>query len=113
MLDISNVRSPAAFFHKACTNMKPKNAGQKTTCNESAQANELKREFQQEEPKKVVVSDLTYVRVQNKWHYICIFVDLFNREIIGFSTGSYKNANLVARDGKYANSLLYGKFKNW
>ncbi|MED4717883.1 IS3 family transposase [Bacillus badius] len=70
---------------------------QKAPCNESAQANELKREFQQTEAKKVVVSDLTYVRVKNKWHYVCIFVDLFNREIIGFSTGPNKDANLVAR----------------
>jgi putative transposase len=70
---------------------------QKTQCNESAQANELKREFQQEEAKKVIVSDLTYVKVKNKWHYVCIFVDLFNREIIGFSTGPHKDANLVAR----------------
>lgn len=67
---------------------------QKTPCNELAQANELKREFQQTEAKKVVVSDLTYVKVKNIWHYVCIFVDLFNREIIGFSTGPYKDANL-------------------
>lgn len=70
---------------------------QKTPCNESAQANELKREFQQEEAKKVIVGDLTYVKVKNKWPYVCIFVDLFNREIIGFSTGLYKDANLVER----------------
>ncbi|MDF9761232.1 transposase InsO family protein [Peribacillus simplex] len=47
---------------------------QKTACNESVQANELNREFLQEEEKKVVVSDLTYVKVKNKWHYICVFV---------------------------------------
>ena len=42
-----------------------------------------------------VVSDLTYVRVQQKWHYICVFIDLFNREIVGFSTGANKDATLV------------------
>ncbi|KIL77066.1 Mobile element protein [Bacillus badius] len=57
----------------------------------------MKREFQQTEAKKVVVNDLTYVRVKNKWHYVCIFVYLFNRENIGFSTGPNKDANLVAR----------------
>ncbi|KRF59801.1 transposase [Bacillus sp. Soil768D1] len=70
---------------------------QKTSCNESDQANELNQEFLQEKEKKVVVSDLTYVKVKNKWHYICVFVDLFNREIIGFSTGPNKDAKLVAR----------------
>jgi putative transposase len=57
----------------------------------------LKREFQQEEAKKVIVSDLTYVKVKNKWHYVCIFVDFFNREISGFSTSPRKAAVLVAR----------------
>lgn len=42
--------------------------------------------------KRVVVSDLTYVKVKNRWHYICIFVDLFNREIIGSSVGPNKDA---------------------
>lgn len=45
----------------------------KAACNESKQANELKREFQQTKPKRAVVSDLTYVKVKNRWHYIlCI-----------------------------------------
>ena len=44
-----------------------------------------------------MVSDLTYVKVKNKWHYLCVFVDLFNREIIGFSTGPNKDAQLMAR----------------
>lgn len=68
-----------------------------TKCNESDQKNELNREFTQEVELTAVVSDLTYVRVNQKWHYICIFVDLFNREIIGFSTGPNKDAPLVYR----------------
>lgn len=43
----------------------------------------------------VIVSDLTYVRVGKKWHYVCLFVDLFNREIIGRSAGANKSAELV------------------
>ena len=46
---------------------------------------------------EVIVSDLTYVKVPNKWHYICLFVDLFNREIIGMSTGKHKSVDLVLR----------------
>ena len=33
----------------------------------------------------VVVSDLTYVNVQGKWNYICVIIDFFNREIIGYA----------------------------
>ena len=42
-----------------------------------------------------MVSDLTYVRVEKSWHYICLFVDLYNREIIGHSAGPNKDAQLV------------------
>src|SRR5699024_11549383 len=42
-----------------------------------------------------VVSDLTYIHVGTKWHYVCLFVDLFNREIIGRSAGANKDAKLV------------------
>ena len=41
------------------------------------------------------MSDLTYVRVGTKWHYTCLFVDLSNREIIGYSAGASKSAELV------------------
>lgn len=67
----------------------------KTTCNESAIKNELNREFQKEFPLEAVVSDLTYVRVAGRWNYICLLIDLFNREIIGHSCGQVKDAKLV------------------
>jgi len=67
----------------------------KTTCNEANLVNELDRQFDQEHDLKVVVSDLTYVRVGFKWHYICTILDLFNREIIGYSSGPRKDAKLV------------------
>lgn len=46
-------------------------------CNEPKIANELKREFNTNEPYAAVVSDLTYVRVGNKWNYVCLLVFLF------------------------------------
>ncbi|MCR6110573.1 IS3 family transposase [Bacillus sp. A301a_S52] len=67
----------------------------KTWCNEALVKNELQRQFEQDKPLAVIVSDLTYVRVGAKWHYVCLFVDLFNREIIDRSAGANKNAKLV------------------
>ena len=67
----------------------------KADVNESETQNHLQREFNQDEPYAVVVSDLTYVRVAGKWNYVCLFVDLFNREIIGYSCGARKTADLV------------------
>ena len=63
--------------------------------NESEVPNELNRQFNAQKEYAAVVSDLTYVRVNYKWNYICLLVDLFNREIIGCSAGSKKDANLV------------------
>lgn len=68
---------------------------QKKHSNEAKIANVLNREFQQEKEFSVLVSDLTYVRVGKKWHYVCLFVDLFNREIVGASAGPNKDAELV------------------
>ena len=68
---------------------------QKSTCNEEKIANEVNREFNDREYLEVVISDLTYVRVRDKWCYVCILIDLFNREIIGYSAGTKKNAELV------------------
>ena len=68
---------------------------QKDTCSESKTENVLNRQFQNREYRDVVISDLTYVRVGTRWNYICVLVDLFNREIIGYSAGEHKTAELV------------------
>ena len=68
---------------------------QKDTCNESKIENVVDRQFNQQPYRNIVVSDLTYVRVGMSWNYICVLVDLFNREIIGYSAGRNKTADLV------------------
>ncbi len=67
----------------------------KTPVNESKTTNIVNREFNNRDHLEVVVSDLTYVRVNGKWHYVCLILDLFNREIIGYSAGEHKDALLV------------------
>ena len=67
----------------------------KDICNESKTGNVLDRQFQGREYRDVVISDLTYVRVGTDWNYICVLIDLFNREIIGYSAGEHKTAELV------------------
>lgn len=67
----------------------------KTTCNEEKISNVLDRSFDNRANLGVVVSDLTYVRVNGKWNYVCLMLDLFNREIVGYSAGPNKDARLV------------------
>ena len=69
----------------------------KDTCSESETENAVNRQFQGREYRDVVISDLTYVRVGTGWNYICILVDLYNREIIGYSAGEHKTAELVKK----------------
>ena len=67
----------------------------KASCNEDKVANVVNREFNGREDLEIVVSDLTYVNVAGKWNYICLLINLFNREIVGYSAGAKKDASLV------------------
>ena len=57
---------------------------QHSSVNEDEIENEVNREFDKRGVREVVVSDLTYVKVANTCHYICVLLDLHNREIIGY-----------------------------
>ncbi|HCV5886046.1 TPA: IS3 family transposase [Staphylococcus aureus] len=65
--------------------------------NEKLIKNHMNRSFTKEQPLEVLVSDLTYVKVAGTWHYICLFIDLFNREIVGYSAGKNKDAHFVTK----------------
>lgn len=66
-------------------------------CNESNIPNIVDRNFDNRDKLEVAVSDLTYVRVGNQWNYVCTIIDLANREIIGYSAGANKDANLIEK----------------
>jgi len=70
---------------------------QASKSNEATVSNLLGRDFNSQAPGACVVSDLTYVRVGVKWAYICILLDLGARELIGYSGGASKNAELVRK----------------
>jgi len=70
-------------LESAYTHRKHKSHSKKV--NESTVPNLLDRQFNGQERLAAVVSDLSYVRVGQKWHYVCILLDLYNREIIEYS----------------------------
>jgi transposase InsO family protein len=57
--------------------------------------NVLDRNFFVAKPDQVYVSDITYVWTQQGWLYLAVFIDLFNRRVVGWSMGTRINANLV------------------
>src|SRR5690606_35216728 len=78
----------------------------KATCNNEKVANLVNREFDNRSLREVIVSDLTYVNVAGLWNYICILIDLHNREIVGYAAGKNKDANLVYKAFTTVNSGL-------
>lgn len=63
--------------------------------NEADAPNIVARGFRGRAPRTHVCSDLTYVRVGGGWNYVCLLIDLYNREIVGHSAGPKKDADLV------------------
>ncbi|MDQ0222337.1 transposase InsO family protein [Streptococcus moroccensis] len=51
--------------------------------NEAPIPNLLARQFHQERPLEAIVTDLTYVRVGQRWAFVCLIIDLYNLDIIG------------------------------
>ena len=57
--------------------------------------NHLHQEFNQDAPNLVWASDFTYIKVNGKWYYLCIVMDLFSRKIIGWHISGNHDVNLT------------------
>jgi len=58
-------------------------------------ANLLDRRFETDKPNKVWLSDITYIRTQKGWLYLSAVLDLFNRQVIGWSMDDRLTQDLV------------------
>jgi len=47
--------------------------------------NLLEQNFDTSEPDEVWVSDITYIETAQGWLYLCVFIDLFSRMVVGWS----------------------------
>ena len=57
--------------------------------------NVLDREFVVDEANEVWVSDITYIDTAQGWLYLCVFIDLFSRMVVGWSMSDRMTADLV------------------
>ena len=57
--------------------------------------NLLNRQFETDQPNRVWLSDITYIRTQEGWLYLSAILDLFNREVIGWSMDESLRQELV------------------
>ncbi|WP_180296860.1 hypothetical protein [Snodgrassella communis] len=66
-----------------------------TASNSAAIANRLQRQFDVGTKQQIVVADLIYIRVNHCWNYLCVLLNLSNRQIAGYRVGKRKTADLV------------------
>jgi putative transposase len=57
--------------------------------------NLLNREFTPTAPNRVWTGDITYIATDEGWLYLAIVLDLFNREVVGWSIKSRMTADIV------------------
>ena len=58
--------------------------------------NVLEQNFVTEEPDEVWVSDITYVPTTQGWLYLCVFIDLYTRAVVGWSLSTTMKAEIVS-----------------
>lgn len=57
--------------------------------------NLLDREFTVAEPDKVWVGDITYIATDEGWLFLAVVIDLFSRQVVGWSLREDMTANIV------------------
>ena len=59
--------------------------------------NQLNRQFDQQEPNQVWVTDITYIRTYEGWLYLAVVIDLFSRQVVGWSMQPRMHSDLVLK----------------
>jgi putative transposase len=57
--------------------------------------NHLQRQFRVDAPNQVWVTDITYIRTHEGWLYLAAVLDLFSRQIVGWSMGDRMTRELA------------------
>ena len=57
--------------------------------------NLLRQDFKADKPNQKWVSDFTYVPTDEGWLYLCIFIDLFSRRVVGWAVSSMLDRRLA------------------
>lgn len=57
--------------------------------------NHLNRQFTAPEPNQAYVGDITYIHTQEGWLYLAVVIDLYSRQVVGWSMAEHMRAKLV------------------
>ena len=64
--------------------------------------NLLHRSFYVDAPNKIWVSDVTCIKLKNRYYYICVIIDLFSRKVVSYRIGLSNSTQLVTSTFKLA-----------
>jgi putative transposase len=57
--------------------------------------NHLERQFKVNQPNRVWVTDITYIRTYEGWLYLAVVIDLYSRQVVGWSMNQRMTTGLV------------------
>ncbi|MBY0499046.1 MAG: IS3 family transposase [Nitrosomonas sp.] len=57
--------------------------------------NQLDRQFNVHQPNQVYVGDITYIHTQEGWLYLAVVIDLYSRQVVGWSMADHMRTKLV------------------
>jgi transposase InsO family protein len=63
--------------------------------NKDYSPNLLDRRFKVPQPNRVWVTDITYCRMRNRFLYLCVFIDLYSRTVVGWALRETMETSLV------------------
>lgn len=59
--------------------------------------NRLRRQFDPAQPNQAWVTDITYIATHEGWLYLAVVIDLFSRQVVGWSMQSRMHTDLVLK----------------
>lgn len=59
--------------------------------------NHLNQDFDVQKPNQAWVTDITYIRTYEGWLYLAVVIDLFSRQVVGWSMQSKMHTDLVLK----------------
>jgi putative transposase len=93
LMRIHQIRSKRKRKYKVTTNSKHQRA---------VAANLIQQDFSAKKPNRLWTSDITYIRTQEGWLYLAVFLDAYSRRIVGWSMNHLLNDQLIINAFKQA-----------
>jgi transposase InsO family protein len=87
LMRINGIRSKRKRKFKVTTHSKH---------NRAVAANLIQRNFTASKPNRLCTSDITYIRTQEGWLYLTVFLDVCSRRIVGWSPNQFEQMNNFA-----------------